>query len=174
MALRLHGTRRQFAGSVAAVVGAGLSGCTSETHGLAEPQSEVTPISKDCERKHQELPDLVIENEDSQRHTVELTITGERGEGSNEAFFEDTFDLRGGQKVVRGVAFDPDAGEIDRFDGLQATVSTEDGRNDTEGVHATVIGLPLRYSLEVRIGSDGAVHAEQMHVDTGMNWEPAC
>lgn len=170
-------TRRRFAGALAAVLGGGLAGCTGDADELGDGHSsppEDTPIGRECERDHQKLPDLVLHNEDGERHTVEVTVTGEREDSSTEPFFEDSFDLRGGRRFVRAVAFDPDPDDIERYENFVASVTTEEGSSDTESVYATVVGLPLRYGLVVQVDSKGRVRVDERHVDTGSDWEPVC
>jgi hypothetical protein len=181
MALHARPTRRRFAGSVAAVLGAGLVGCTGYTTELGEQPPEDTPIGEDCESDNQELPDLRVRNRDSVPHTVELAVTGERQDGASETVYEETFELGPATEVenpetevVRWVAFDPDEEDIQRYDDYRATATTDDGQTDSDSVYATVVRHPLRYSLSVEIDPDGQLYVGEMHVDVPGDWDSMC
>lgn len=182
MALHVRPTRRRFAASVAMAAGVGLAGCTSDALGETySPPPENTPISEDCESDNQELADLRVRNRHSEPHTVELTVTGVREDGSREAFYEETFDLGPETEVenpeaqtVRWIAFDPDAEDVERYEDFQATAASDDGQSDSESVYATVVAYPLRYSLIVEIGPDGQLYVGEMHVDVPGDWDSVC
>lgn len=174
MALPERTTRRQFAGSVAAVVGAGLAGCTRDASGIGGSQPEDTPIARRCERENQELPDLSVRNKDSGAHTVTVVVDGVREDGTTEPVYVETFTLEADRMEYRGVAFDPDREDIERFEDYVATATTEDGQSDSDSVYNTVVSYPLRYTLDVKIEPNGELVVAEMHWDTAENWDPAC
>lgn len=182
MALHDRPSRRRFAGSVAAVVGAGLAGCSSQAlEDAYAPPPEETPISAKCESENQELPDLRVRNRHSEPHTVELTVTGVREDGPSETVYEETFELGPETEVenpesrdVRWIAFDPDAEDIERYEDFRATAATDDGQTDSESVYKTVVRYPLRYSTNVEIDRDGQLYVGEMHVDVPGDWESVC
>lgn len=178
MALHVRPTRRQFTGSVPTVIGAGLAGCTGDATELGEQRPEDTPISEECESDNQELPDLRVRNRDSEPHTVELTVTGEREDGSSETVYEETFDLGPKTDVenpeaqtVRWITFDPDAEDIERYEDFLATAATDDGQTDSVSVYATVVSSPLRTGIWITIEPDGRLSVDEIHWDPPEEYE---
>ena len=170
--------RRQFVGSLAALLGVGTGGCTN---GLGGSTAEDTPVEPECEREHQELPDLRLRNRDSEPHTVEFAVAGERTVGTNGTIYEERFDLGPDTQVenpdaeaVVWVAFDPDEDDIEQYDDFRATATSGDGQTDSSSVYSTVVGHPLRYGIRVEIRQDRGLSISEMHVDVHEGWDPAC
>lgn len=172
-----HGgsTRRQFAGSVVAVVGAGLAGCIDGAlEGAYSSSPEDTPVSRECEREHQEAPDLSLRNRDSSPHTVTVVVTGVREDGTDETVYEERFVLEPDQTVDRDVVFDPDEEDIETYEDYVATATSGDGQSGSTSIYDTVVTFPLRYDLNVEFDRDGELVVSERHSDQVEAWTPAC
>lgn len=175
MALHDRPTRRRFACSVAAVVGAGLAGCTGDA--LEEAYSsppENTPISRECEREHQHAPDLSIWNKHSEVHSVTVVVTGVLEDNSTEPVYEEAIVVEPDKRAYRGVVFDPDEEDIKRYEDYVATATSEDGQTASDSVYSTVVTHPLRFDLVVRFEPDGELVVTEMHSDVSEGWTLAC
>lgn len=167
-------SRRQFAGSAAAVVVAGFAGCTGDgLYDAYSSQPENTPVGEGCEREHQEASDLGLWNRHSEAHVVSVVVTGVREDGTSEPVYEESFDLDADQKVSRDVVFDPDQEDIERYEDYVARATTEDGQTDSSSIYSTVVSSPIRSTVDVSIEPDGELVVTEMHGDS-VGWTPPC
>lgn len=184
--------RRQFLGLS---LGTGLiSGCLGKPTGQPSPTerasptasntpAEATPSSEDpeaCEREHQYLPDIRVENDDDVDHDVTLTVRKITRENET-LLYKNEFDVPKQGERTKEVAFDeprttdPEAEYLATAKISPANSSTGTQNRAEAKVGTTVVVHLLRYGIRVRVNSNGQIHLSEEHVDgVEKRWANTC
>lgn len=117
------------------------------------------------EREHQQVPDLIIHNQDSRSHEVTITVSKRPRDGATSILFEETYKLPEEAKREVSILFEK-AGEYPSNADYRARFIRDDDESASIEMDRT-LHMTLRYLIDCRI-KYGGFEANESHVDADL------